>query len=53
MFLSLYADVRLLADPRCYARTRALAALASLAVDVITIEHDKHLRRSRPDGRTS
>ncbi|MPY34182.1 hypothetical protein FNH09_23910 [Streptomyces adustus] len=53
IFLSLYADVRLPADPRRYARTRALAALASPAVDVITIQHDKHLRRSRPNGRTS
>ncbi|MER6123086.1 hypothetical protein ABT173_10465 [Streptomyces sp. NPDC001795] len=37
VFLSLYADVRLPADPRRYAQTRALATLASLAVNVITI----------------
>ncbi|MGW4561927.1 hypothetical protein ACWEN3_05805 [Streptomyces sp. NPDC004561] len=37
VFLSLYADVRLPADPRRYAQTRALATLVSLAVNVITI----------------
>ena len=37
VFLSLYADVRIPADPRRYAQTRALATLASLAVNVITI----------------
>jgi hypothetical protein len=37
VFLSLYADLRPLAEPRRYAQTRALATLASLAVNVITI----------------
>ncbi|MEK2479108.1 MULTISPECIES: hypothetical protein [Streptomyces] len=37
VFLSLYADVRPSAEPRRYAQTRALATLASLAVNVITI----------------
>src|ERR1700736_645412 len=37
LFLSLYADIRPPADPRRYAQTRALATLASLAVNVVTI----------------
>nr|WTB35141.1 hypothetical protein OG781_41880 [Streptomyces sp. NBC_00830] len=37
VFLSLYADLRPPAEPRRYAQTRALATLASLAVNVITI----------------
>jgi hypothetical protein len=37
LFLSLYADLRPPADPRRYAQTRALATLASLAVNVVTI----------------
>lgn len=37
LFLSLYADLRPPADPRRYAQARALATLASLAVNVITI----------------
>jgi hypothetical protein len=37
LFLSLYADLSPPADPRRYAQTRALATLASLAVNVVTI----------------
>jgi hypothetical protein len=37
IFLSLYADLRPPADPRRYNQTRALAFVASLAVNVITI----------------
>ncbi len=37
LFLSLYADLRPPADTRRYAQARALATLASLAVNVITI----------------
>ncbi len=37
LFLSLYADLRPPPDPRRYAQARALATLASLAVNVITI----------------
>ncbi|MEV6116288.1 hypothetical protein AB0L59_28335 [Streptomyces sp. NPDC052109] len=47
--LSFYADVRNPAEPRRYAQTRALATLASLAVNVFTIRHDERLTRSRPD----
>jgi hypothetical protein len=37
LFLTVYADLRPPADPRRYGQTRALAVLASLAVNVITI----------------
>jgi hypothetical protein len=37
LFLSLYADLRPPAGPRRYAQARALATLASLAVNVVTI----------------
>jgi hypothetical protein len=37
LFLTLYADLRPPADPRRYAQTRALATLASLAINVVTI----------------
>ncbi|MFG2946227.1 hypothetical protein [Streptomyces adustus] len=53
IFLSRYADVRLPAGPRRYAQPRVLATLASLAVNVVIIYHDKHPRRSHPNGRTS
>lgn len=37
LFLTVYADLRPPADPRRYGQARALAVLASLAVNVITI----------------
>jgi hypothetical protein len=37
IFLSLYADLQPPADPRRYNQTRALAFVASLAINVITI----------------
>jgi hypothetical protein len=37
VFLSLYADLRPLASRHGYAQTRALATLASLVVNVVTI----------------
>lgn len=37
LFLSVYADLRPPTDPRRYGQVRALAVLASLAVNVITI----------------
>ncbi|MGH3798114.1 MAG: hypothetical protein ACRDSP_24955 [Pseudonocardiaceae bacterium] len=37
LFLSLYADLRAPTDPRRYGQTRALAVLAALIVNVVTI----------------
>lgn len=37
LFLTAYADLRPPADPRRYQQTRALAVLASLVINVITI----------------
>ncbi|MEU6644473.1 hypothetical protein ABZ863_18215 [Saccharomonospora sp. NPDC046836] len=37
LFLTVYADLRPPADPRRYNQTRALAVLASLVVNVVTI----------------
>ena len=37
LFLSLYADLRPPADPRRYNQARALAVLASLVINVVTI----------------
>jgi hypothetical protein len=37
VFLTVYADLRAPADPRRYRQARALATLAALAVNVITI----------------
>ena len=37
LFLGLYAQARLPADPRRYGQARALATLGSLIVNVITI----------------
>lgn len=37
LFLSVYADLRVPADARGYRQTRALAVIASLVVNVVTI----------------
>jgi hypothetical protein len=37
LFLTVYADLRPPTDPRRYAQTRALAVLASLIVNMVTI----------------
>ena len=37
VMLGAYADLRVPADPRAYGQARALATLAALAVNVITI----------------